>query len=293
MRIDNHDLHKMQSLVGDITADNLKYVDCYVSEHLGIFIPSVGFCEYAIRPQHTHPGYSFVLFFSPEQSIVPAQITLHEEHYFCTALSPSVPHEEDQAEDFKRYIAIFIAKDYYNSQYSNYHSEPPEHYIWKQFQIQTDIMLYIKRFMSEYENRLSGYENVLAALTSVITHQIIRNLLDISLPADSITERLDIETAIEYMLQHYGEKLSVRQLARLSNMSESNFIRVFKQETGLAPMEYLINLRIEKAQKLLRSRSKKITDIALQCGFNSSSHFSSCFSKHMGMSPSEYQNVYS
>lgn len=46
-----------------ISESDLKYVDYYVSENFAIFIPSVGFCEYAIMPQHTHPAYSFILFF--------------------------------------------------------------------------------------------------------------------------------------------------------------------------------------------------------------------------------------
>ena len=63
MRIDEKSLESIQSLVGNITEENLKYVDSYVNQHLGIFIPSVGFCEYAISPDHTHPAYSFVFFF--------------------------------------------------------------------------------------------------------------------------------------------------------------------------------------------------------------------------------------
>ena len=70
MKIDGNSLQMIQNLVGDISESNLKYVDCYISDELGLFIPSVGFCEYAIIPQHTHPAYSFVLFFSKEQNIV-------------------------------------------------------------------------------------------------------------------------------------------------------------------------------------------------------------------------------
>ncbi len=225
MKISKHDMQKIQNLVGNITEIHLKYIDCYVAEQLGIFIPSVSFCEYAIIPQHTHPAYSFVLFFSPEQSIVPVQIPVHAEHYFCVALSPFVPHEEEQTESFRRYVAIFIDKDFFEAQFSIYGSEPPAHYLWEQFLIEQDIMFYVKQFMSEYENKLSGSQNVLTALTSVITHQIIRNLLDIHYPINYITERFDIESTIEYMHQHYGDKLSVKQLANVAKMSESNFIR--------------------------------------------------------------------
>ena len=59
------DLTLIKSLIGDtVTADDLRYVDCYVHHHLGLFIPSVGACQYAIRPKHIHPSYMFIIVFS-------------------------------------------------------------------------------------------------------------------------------------------------------------------------------------------------------------------------------------
>ncbi|MCX7747561.1 MAG: AraC family transcriptional regulator [Clostridia bacterium] len=292
MKIEPKDIQKIQKLVGNITEGNLKYVDCYVSDNMGIFIPSVGYCEYAVTPQHTHPAYSFLLFLSKEQKIVSCKIEVPPEHYLMTGLSPDFPHEENQTEYFTRYIAILISKELFETQYSIYSRQPPENYFWNQFVIGQDIMPYLKRFMSEYENMLPGSESVLEALAMMITHQLIRSILKVHGTADYITERLEIEKALEYMHQHYGQRLSVSKLAKIVNMSPSHFIRIFKKETDSTPMEYLIKLRIDKAKKLLRSGAKKITEISLECGFNSTSHFSSCFAKHLGISPSEYQNSF-
>lgn len=292
MKTANSDIEKIQKLVGEITSSNLKYVDYYVGKHLGIFIPSVGFCEYAIIPQHTHPAYSFILYFSPEQSFVPIEIPMQEEHYLCTAIAPGVPHEEKESDSFTRYIAIMIAQDFYDAQYSQYVKHSPEQYMWKQFLIEQDIMHYLKKFMAEYEEKNSGSETVLEALAGIITHQLIRNILDIKISREVVAERFEIEKTVEFMLQYYGKKITVKDMARLANMSESNYIRLFKKESGMAPLEYLIKLRLDKAKKLLRTGSKTITEISLQCGFSSPSHFSSSFAKHMGITPSEYQNTY-
>ena len=56
------EISKIKSLVGDISFENLKYVDYSVTEKFGIFVPSTGFCEYAITPNHTHPGYMINIF---------------------------------------------------------------------------------------------------------------------------------------------------------------------------------------------------------------------------------------
>ena len=292
MKTADNDIGRIQKLVGGITLSNLKYVDYYVGRHLGIFIPSVGFCEYAIMPQHTHPAYSFILYFSEEQSFVPVEIPMQDEHYLCTALSPGVPHEEKESDDFTRYIAIMIAQDFFDDQYSQYSKHPPEQYIWKQFLVEQDIMHYLKKFMTEYEERTSGSDTVLEAVAALTTHQLIRNILNIKAAREFVAERFEIQKTLEFMLQNYGKKIAVKDMAKLANMSESNYIRLFKKEAGMAPMEYLIKLRLDKAKKLLRTGSKTITEISLQCGFSSTSHFSSSFSKHLGITPSEYQNSY-
>jgi transcriptional regulator GlxA family with amidase domain len=106
-----------------------------------------------------------------------------------------------------------------------------------------------------------------------------------------IYEKFEIEKAVQYMQQNFGKKVTVRQLAAMVNMSESHFIRCFKKETELSPMEFLIKLRVEKAKKLLQANNLNITDISLQCGFSSASHFSASFAKHAGLTPSEFQKL--
>lgn len=286
------DIKMIQNLVGDINESDLKYVDYYISEHLGIFIPSVGFCEYAIKPNHIHPSYSFILVFSEGQSIIKRQIDLKPKHYLMAALSPSVPHEEEKSEIFTRYIALFISKEFYEKEYMIYNSNKPLEYIWEQFIIDYDIMIYLKKFMSEYDNKACGYKNMLEALASVITNYLIRSILNVCVTEDFIVDKMEMNRVIEYMHQHYDKKLSNLQLSKIANMSESHFIRVFKKETSMSPIDYLVKLRIDKSKKLLKSGSKNITEISLMCGFNSPSHYSSSFLRHENITPSEYQNLY-
>jgi transcriptional regulator GlxA family with amidase domain len=105
-----------------------------------------------------------------------------------------------------------------------------------------------------------------------------------------ITEHhFEIQRAVELMHAHFGEKLSVPDLAKNVNCSESYFSRLFKQETGTAPAEYIIKIRIDKAKKLLSSTAKNATEIALKCGFASTAHFSGTFRKLVGVSPLQYR----
>jgi AraC-like DNA-binding protein len=75
-------------------------------------------------------------------------------------------------------------------------------------------------------------------------------------------------------------------------MSVSNFNRLFTKEVGLSPKNYLIDVRLNKAVKLLRRNDFTFLKTAEQCGFYSLSHFSAVFKKVHDMSPSEYREKY-
>ncbi len=88
--------------------------------------------------------------------------------------------------------------------------------------------------MTEYESALLVRHMFLGALSVTITHQIVRSLLDIRPQTDVITDKFEIEKTIEYMYQHFGEKLTIGTLAGNVNMSESHYIRTFKKKLGIA-----------------------------------------------------------
>ena len=60
----------------------------------------------------------------------------------------------------------------------------------------------------------------------------------------------------------------------------------------MTPIEYLIEVRLQQAKKLLRRGDIPITQVALRCGFNSSSHLASSFQRVLHMTPSEYRKIY-
>ncbi len=267
-------------------------MDCSVSEDLGIFVPSIGFCNYAITPRHVHPSYMFNLFVAPEHCIVEQGTEIPENYYLAVVLSPGIPHQENKEDFFKRYYAIMIEKDYFDDAYDSYTSTKPPELFWKQFLVSSEIMFYLKQFIFEYENNIGNSGQVLQSLSLIITHKLIRNLLHIEGSAEPVSSVYQIEKTEQYIHQNFGNKLTVSSLAETANMSESHFMRVFKRETGISPMEYLIKVRIEKAKKFLSGSDKNITEISLNCGFGSTSHFSSCFLKQTGQTPTEYRKIY-
>jgi AraC-like DNA-binding protein len=92
-----------------------------------------------------------------------------------------------------------------------------------------------------------------------------------------------------YLETYYGEPIQVRQAARICGMSESHFMSFFKRATGQSFMAYLNHCRIERAQALLLTTDKSMSEISQQTGFCDQSYFGTVFRRLIGMPPAAYR----
>ena len=98
-----------------------------------------------------------------------------------------------------------------------------------------------------------------------------------------------IGKALNRIEQCYYERITVPDLASLTNMSESAFLRNFKEAMHRSPVDYLIQYRIEKACQRLAGTEESVTDVALEVGFNSVEYFSRKFRELMRCAPRDYR----
>ena len=99
-----------------------------------------------------------------------------------------------------------------------------------------------------------------------------------------------IKRSMEYISEHYTERLTSKQIAEALFYDQSYYCRVFKNNFGVSFSEYLNIYRILMAQDMLNDHSKKIVEVASECGFTSQTYFTKCFRKNIGMTPMEYRN---
>lgn len=99
----------------------------------------------------------------------------------------------------------------------------------------------------------------------------------------------NVRPALEYIIEHYSEEISVDLLASVAHMSTSYFMSCFKKAVGLSSVEYLSHLRVNAACDLLLSSKRMISEIAFSCGYGNLSNFNRQFKKTMGCSPNEYR----
>lgn len=94
---------------------------------------------------------------------------------------------------------------------------------------------------------------------------------------------------VDYMNRHYFEPLQTEKLADNCGLSKYHFIRLFRMCMGMTPYAYLIRIRMERAEKLLQLGDMTIQEVAFVCGYNDPLYFSRAFSKHFGLSPTDYR----
>ena len=81
----------------------------------------------------------------------------------------------------------------------------------------------------------------------------------------------------------------MRSIAAAASLSDSECLRCFRTSIGSTPIQYLKHYRLQQATSLLISTDKKITDIALSCGFQDVSYFTKSFREHLGTTPTQYR----
>ena len=98
-----------------------------------------------------------------------------------------------------------------------------------------------------------------------------------------------MQDAARYIFEHYGEPLTLNDMADFSHMSTTYFSKLFKETTGFGFKEYLNQIRLQNAAQLLEESEDSITSIAAICGFSDGNYFGDAFRKAFGCSPRTYR----
>ena len=109
---------------------------------------------------------------------------------------------------------------------------------------------------------------------------------------EALAKGLDVVPKIRSWIDaHCAERITIPELVRLSGYGRSRFFALFLADTGMTPNDYLVRARIERAKRALAKETwtDSMLDLAVACGFNSSSVFSTTFRKHVGLSPREFR----
>lgn len=99
-----------------------------------------------------------------------------------------------------------------------------------------------------------------------------------------------VEAAAYWLETHYAEQLTLELLAEAMHRSPYDLQRTFKRIKGVSPAAYLLNIRMNRAKRLLAGSDRSVADVGGAVGIRNAAYFTAIFHKHTGMTPTEYRN---
>ncbi len=136
-------------------------------------------------------------------------------------------------------------------------------------------------------SRLVLFFNILERLSREKDYRLLSSTSFDPLLDESAIDRVNV--AVNYIMQHYQAGLTLEDVASEVGMKPTYFSKFFKRSTGIRFIEFVNNLRINRACERLVGTTESITDICFQVGFNNIANFNRRFVSLKGMTPSDYR----
>ncbi|MFW6287289.1 MAG: helix-turn-helix domain-containing protein [bacterium] len=256
-----------------------------------------------------------IVFFKPNETLE-KEVLFDDLYHFILPLTQQLPIEVDNKkyqvekrnifcvnpcqkirsfslDNVEPYWSIFIDKKYINGILSNIDQKINIELNNQNYKVDKQFLDIINRFNYETQQPSFGSELVLQCLGTEFIIDVFRHFQNLTASANNIyqADQKRLGKVIEYLWLYFDKNINLDELADLANFSPYHFIRIFKNETGKTPFEYLTDIRIKKAKEMLESRDLRVSEIAYKCGFSSQNHFYITFKKNIGVSPSKYRDM--
>jgi AraC family transcriptional regulator len=147
-------------------------------------------------------------------------------------------------------------------------------------------------FQHEIETGGLGGNLYAASLRNILNIHLLRHCSTFTPRSFSLKSNLSsaqLDRIVDYIETHLSQTIHLSNLAAIVRMSESHFSRSFKQSTGIAPHQYVLKHRVERAKQLLLKSQLSILEVALECGFAHPGHLSRHFKRIFGITPNKFR----
>ena len=256
---------------------------------------------------HFHPHYQLFTVIKGTGTRFIGDDIRHFEEGDTVFLGPNMPHLwrsdrnyfEKESQLQTEGIVVYFKEDFLGNDFF----EKPEMFDIKSFLKNSERGLDLKGTLGSEMVRdlkellgLTGFEgiskllNILHKLSVTNDYQYISSSNYTNTHKISETERMRI--VHEYVLKHFKENINLSTVASLSNMTEAAFCRYFKSRTNKTFSDFVKEIRIGNACKILQDENKSISQTCYESGYNTVSNFNNQFKSLKGVSPLQYQKLY-
>jgi AraC-like DNA-binding protein len=154
--------------------------------------------------------------------------------------------------------------------------------------IQEDLVNIYQRAIEVAQKQPSGFQQLLAGFVNYILGMTYSHNRQQSFVESEVVAQINRAKLI--IIENYKHEITPEEIAEKINMGYSKFRKVFKEYTGFAPAQYVLNIRLQKSKELLTNTNLTAQEISFMVGFENSDYFNTIFRKKVGIPPIRYRN---
>jgi AraC-like DNA-binding protein len=260
--------------------------------------------HYPFAPWHHHPEYELVLLLKGKgRRMVGDNVDRFSEHdliftgpflphqWIPDAYSPGHPDYNQERAFVIQFVDDFLGERFF---------EVPENEALKKFLSKSArgckfygvakkkiISILIRMMDTNDSGRLFGLLSIFEVFSSTSEYQYLSS--PASVESFSLKENESMQKALQYIMQNFQKEIQINDLLKVTNMSYATFYNYFRRYYKVPFKEYLLDIRVDYACKLLRDETLNISEIAYSCGFENLSNFNRQFRRLKSMTPSQFQ----
>ena len=147
----------------------------------------------------------------------------------------------------------------------------------------------VQAILEEMRDKAAGYQSCVRGLLLSLVARLLRVYM--RRPAVPEKQTLSLSPALEYIHGHYMNNFPMEDLAEMCHLSPTHFRRLFHEQIGTTPLDFLHQVRVTASCGLLLTTGNSIAGVASQVGYNSLSCYNRHFLQNMGVTPSEWRKA--
>lgn len=281
---------RFNNYIENITPDIHNKTKSYISTNLAIFEPE----DFILDKEICFDDYHFIMLFTTPP---PAKIDKKPRQFkkgnlvsfdpgaCLTVLSTGI-HKYPV-----KYFDITIKRDFFQPVASEISRTNEVKFKRIETTFSYRLVEAIVNFQHEVLNFGSSYPLMVDSISIQVVGQLLREINGSNniFRDKALRDQQSVTRAIDYMQSYYNDPISIEDICQIVHLSPHYFIRLFKQHTGQTPYQYLMAIRVQRAQEMLEKSNYSMGEVAALCGFVNAGHFATLFKRYTGVAPSEYR----
>lgn len=147
-----------------------------------------------------------------------------------------------------------------------------------------------EKIYKEYKKRNTGYINLIRVYIAELIIKLFRKLESTESTILTTSQKDIVNSVIEYIKVNYDINIRMEDISEKLFFNKNYIGKIFKRETGMPVSEFVREIRLNEISRQLAETDKKVSDIAISCGYHDMKSFYTAFKKRTGLTPKEYRD---